>query len=351
MKIADRYVLNEMLWPFFGGLLAFVVMITGHMLFQTVEVMVEHRVTLATVAKYLSYQVPLALALALPVSTLLATGLGLNRLAADSEILAMRAGGMGRFRMLLPGLALGLAATIASVLLYYNLVPWSQARAEELIREVAFSRRALVVRSGKFVDAGRGWHFFVHDTTDDRLSDVRVFHQQSDYPMLFSARSARLSENALHIDRASFYLLNPQGNMTWGEQAGIDISLAEIGRAFSPQVSELGSMSLSELLAEAKRSEHKGDRTRQYLVEVQWRLALSFSCLVFALLSGGVVESFGHTQSLVGLLATLLTVFVYYVLMLWSRMLAEAAVLPVSGVWLLNIVIAVVAVIVLWRKR
>jgi lipopolysaccharide export LptBFGC system permease protein LptF len=155
----------------------------------------------------------------------------------------------------------------------------------------------------------------------------------------------------LQIDRASFYLLTPQGDMTWGEQNGIDISLSEIGRAFSPKTGELASLTLTELLTEAREKEQKGDGARQYLVELQWRLALSFSCLVFALLSGGVVEWFGHTQGLVGLLATLLTVFVYYVLMLWSRMLAEAAVLPVSGVWLLNIVIAVVAVIALWRQK
>ncbi len=353
MKLVDRYLLSEMVWPFFGGLFAFVVMITGHMLFQTVEVMVEHRVSFATVAEYLGYQVPLAMALALPVSTLLATALGLNRLASDSEILAMRAGGLGSFRLLAPAVLIGIFATFMSLFLYYNLVPWSQTEAEKLIKEIAFSRRALVVRSGKFVDAGQGWHFFVHGTDPDsgNLRDVRVLYQRSDFPMLFAAKTAQLTDTLMQIEQASFYSLTPSGDMTWGEQAGIDISLAGVGRAFAPHANDLTGMSLSRLLEGAREEEQGSEKQRQYFIEVQWRLALSFSCLVFALLAGCVVEAFGHTQSLVGLLATLLTVFIYYVLMLWSRMLAEAGVLPIYGVWSLNILIAAVAIITLWRRK
>ena len=90
---------------------------------------------------------------------------------------------------------------------------------------------------------------------------------------------------------------------------------------------------------------------RQYLVEFDKRMALAFSCLLFALLAGPIVGAFGHTQSLVGLLATLLIVFVYYVVMLWLQMLAEAAILPTFGVWFLNVIVALIALGLLWRQR
>jgi len=355
MRIADRYLLREMAWPFFGGLLAFVVMITGHMLFQAVEVMVDYRVPLQQVLRYLGYQVPSAAVLALPVSTLLAVGLSTNRLAADSELLAMRTAGMSRIRLMVPGLYLGLLATVLSLGLYHHAVPWAEGRADELIKEIAFGRRALLVRPGQFVNAGQGVVFLVddNDPASGALSNIRVFYSQPDgFPILFSARAGRLHDAILEIDRAVFYALTPKDDPTWGEVSDISISLAEVSRAFLPTSNRLQAMSLSELRAETRRiREQDMEGWRQYLVEFDWRLALAASCTIFALLAGPIVGSLGHTQSLVGLLATLLIVFVYYVLMLWMRMLADAAVLPPEGVWLVNVLVVLIALGLLWRQK
>ncbi len=355
MKIADRYVLREMLWPFFGGLLSFVVMITGHMLFQAVEVMVEHRIPLRDVLQYLWYQVPTATVLALPVSTLLAVGLGVNRLASDRELLAMRVAGMSRWRLLQPGLYLGLLASLMSLALYHSIVPRAEASADVLIRKIAFSRRSLLVRPGQFVDAGHGVTFLVDETAGDgtTLNNIHVFYYQPDgFPIVFSAGSGRLENDDIHIDRAAFYTLTPNDDLTWGEVSDVNINLAEVGTALSPKSDKLQAMTFGQLRSEARRLEEQGaEGYRQYSVEFDWRMALAASCLVFALIAGPVVGALGHTQSLVGLLVTLLVVFVYYVLMLWLRMLAQAAVLPSSGVWLLNILLVLMGLVLLWRQR
>ncbi len=356
MKIADRYLLREMLWPFFGGLLAFIVMVTGHMLFQAVEVMVEHRVALRDVLRYLLYQVPTAAVLALPVSTLLAVGLGTNRLAADNELLAMRSAGISRFRLVLPGLYLGLLATGLSIALYHSIVPWAEGRGDVLIREIALSRRALLVRPGQFVNAGHGWVFLVDDTDPDAgaLKYVRVFdHDQPDgFPVLFVAKSGRLDDTSIHFDRPMFYAITPTDEPTTGDASKGLVNLAEVSATLSPKSSKLQAMTFNQLLAEADRIQEQGmSGYRQYIVEFDKRMALAFSCLLFALLAGPIVGAFGHTQSLVGLLATLLIVFVYYVVMLWLQMLAEAAILPTFGVWFLNVLVALIALGLLWRQR
>lgn len=355
MKIADRYLLKEMLWPFVGGLVAFVVMISGHMLFQAVEVMVDHRVPFAAVLRYVAYQVPMAAAMALPVSTLLAVGLGINRLASDSELLALRVAGFSRRRLLLPGICIGAVATLMSLLLYDSVAPWAEERADVLIRNIAFGRRALLVRPGEFVKPGHGVTFLVAETSaaGSELGHARIFYDMPDgFPLLYSAASARFSDDTIFIDYGAFYHLTPKDDLTWGNISGLGIPLADVGTAISGGSHRIEAMSFRALLDEAaERREQDISGSRQYIVQLYWRVAFATSCLFFALIAGPIVGAFGRSQSLVGLLATLLIVFIYYVLMLWLRMLVNAETLPACGVYFLNLFIGLIALVSIWRQK
>jgi len=101
-KLIDRYLTREILGPFGVALLTFVVLITGHILFTVVQVIVEHGVPLPNIAKFLALQVPRAVVLALPISTLLGCSLGLNRLASEQELTALRAAGTSLPRIMRP---------------------------------------------------------------------------------------------------------------------------------------------------------------------------------------------------------------------------------------------------------
>lgn len=255
----------------------------------------------------------------------------------------------------MPGIYLGLLASLMSLGLYHKIVPWAEGRGDMLIREIAYSQRALAVRPQKFIDAGHGVTFFVEDVEaeTDTLNNIRVFYDQPDgFPLLFSANKASLQGGQLEIKRGTFYSLSPEDDLTWGDVSATNINLAEVASVAIQESHKLQAMTLSELVVEAhKRSEQGSTGYRQYSVEFNWRLALSASCLAFALLAGLLAGAVGHSQNLVGLLVTLLTTFVYYVIMLWLRMLAESGTLPTYGVWSLNGLIIFVSLIFLWRRR
>ena len=80
----------------------------GHFLFGIIRTVVERGVPLWAVLQFIWYQLPNALALALPVSMLLASALAMHRLARDSELTAIRAAGIGWTRLLAPVWAIGL---------------------------------------------------------------------------------------------------------------------------------------------------------------------------------------------------------------------------------------------------
>ncbi len=355
-KLIDRYVTREILGPFGVALLTFVVLITGHILFTVVQVIVEHGVPLPNISKFLALQVPRAVVLALPVSTLLACSLGLNRLASEQELTALRTAGTSLPRIMRPVLLLGVVAVVAAFTISEYVVPWANGEAKRMLHQIALSQRTLVFRPGKFTEASPNIHFYVEqvDRRQNLLKGVYFFvNQQGDFPVLFQAQQARFAPRVLQATDARFYHLSKNGDLTWATMTSADINVGSLLSGTPPQFSSAETMRFGELIEKRRQREQQnaGDG-RRFAVEIHWRIALAFSCLVFALLAGAITQYFSTSQQLAGVLITLLVVFVYYVLMLWLRMLGNAGSLPpaVSG-WLLNGIIVAASLVTIWRQR
>src|SRR5262249_21774225 len=92
--------------------------------------------------------------------------------------------------------------------------------------------------------------------------------------------------------------------------------------------------------------------SREWLGEIHKRLALPAACLVFALLGVGFGISNVRTGRSFGLLLGLAITLAYYLMALWGQHSAMAGTLPVwLGIWLANIVLALVGMAVLIGQR
>ncbi len=352
MRIVDRYILSEALRPFLMALLAFIVLITGHMLFRVVEVIVQHGVPLPSVLRFVALQVPNATVMALPVSVLLACSLAVNRLASDNEFAAIRAGGVGYARVVLPLWLLGLLAAGVCLGLIENVVPWSRAQADQLVRDMVLRRQSLAFQPGKFTDTGQGIHLYVGARSPERgeLGDLLIFQAQPvGFPILFTADRAVFHGDKLYPMGTRFFMVNEKGEMTWGRAGSVDIDLRHLAQAATglPGSTGIAEMPLAELIRERnKREQISPGAGRSYAVELHSRLALVASCLIFAMLAGPVTLRFARGQSLVGILATMIIVFAYYLIMIWTRTLGEAGALPPAvAAWGQNVLLAILAVL------
>ena len=357
MRIVDRYVFSEALGPFLVALGAFIVLITGHMLFQVVEVIVEHGVPLPSVLRFVVLQVPGAAVMALPMSMLMGACLAVNRLASDQEITAMRAGGASLMRAMLPIWLVGVVATLATFAVNEGLVPRCRAEAERLVREMVLRRQSLAFEPGRFTDTGEGIHFYVGGRGPRRgeLSDVLIFHQQGGgFPLLITADRAVFRGDHLYPVRPRTYVFDPEQGLSVLASGGADVNLSQVARAASSTGSYgISNLPLGELLAQRAQSERDAPGAgRSYSVELHSRLAMVASCLIFALLAGPVTLRFAAGQSLVGVMLALIIAFGYFLVMLWTRTMGEAGTLPVVlAAWTQNAVLAAIALIGLWRLR
>src|ERR1051325_9691705 len=95
MRILTRYILREITYHALIGAGVFTFVLLPQSLARILELVVRNSAPLPSVAELFFYTVPGALTYTIPMGVLIGILIGLSRLAADSEITAMRASGIG----------------------------------------------------------------------------------------------------------------------------------------------------------------------------------------------------------------------------------------------------------------
>src|SRR3954471_18396670 len=95
MRILTRYILREVTAHALIGVAIFTFVLFTRDLGHILELVVRASAPLPSVLEIFSFTIPLAFTYTLPMSVLVGILIGLSRLAADSEITAMRASGLG----------------------------------------------------------------------------------------------------------------------------------------------------------------------------------------------------------------------------------------------------------------
>jgi len=134
-KTLARYIVSEILPPFFVGLLAFTFVLLIARILKLIELVVTRGVPLLQIGKLLSLILPTFLELTVPMAFLLAILLALGRLSHDHEILALKASGVGPYQILWP-IAI-LAVIIAAITLCLTL--FARPAANQALRKELYS--------------------------------------------------------------------------------------------------------------------------------------------------------------------------------------------------------------------
>src|SRR6201984_2732463 len=114
MRILDRYIVREIFRHAFLGLIVFTFVLFVPQLVRLMELLVRHSGSGAQIARLFLYVVPGVLIFTIPMAVLVGVLLGLGRMSADSDIIALTALGISRQRMLVPLAALALRRAIAT---------------------------------------------------------------------------------------------------------------------------------------------------------------------------------------------------------------------------------------------
>lgn len=173
MTRIDKYILSQFLGllGFFGLVLVSVYWINRAV--RLFEQLIQDGQTALVVLEFTVLTLPLAISLVLPVAAFAAAAYGTNRMASESELVAMQAAGMSPWRLARPVLVFGLLVALMVAVLVHGLVPLARSRLADRQADVAENVTARFLRAGQFQYPGDGLTLFIRDIdADGRLLDL-----------------------------------------------------------------------------------------------------------------------------------------------------------------------------------
>src|SRR4028118_1039716 len=132
-RLIERYIITAIL-PYFGlSLLLLTFVLLAQQAGRFVEILGSADPSLDAVADIVLGLIPNILIFTLPMSVLVGTATGLSKLGSDSELIAMRAAGVGTWRFVSPVLLLGIVFTLLTLYMGFEVAP----SATHLMRQAA----------------------------------------------------------------------------------------------------------------------------------------------------------------------------------------------------------------------
>jgi LPS export ABC transporter permease LptF/LPS export ABC transporter permease LptG len=362
LKILDRYLVRAILPPMLVALvgLTFVLMMPPILL--NAERLIAKGVPWTIILRVLLTLVPQALGLTIPMALLYGILLGLGRLSADREFVALQACGVSVFRVFRP---IALVAVLACGATAYNMIV-ALPDANQRFREITYN----IVASGAETDI-KPRVFFT--SFPNRVLYVRDIQPETGWRDVFLADATDPSNTTVFVAKTGRMVID-RGKRTLelvlenGTQHTTTRDEPEkyVADAFESTVLTIDPESIFPRTQIVKGDNEKtiaelretvDDNTRHHLPSnsqlytIQQKFSLPVACLVLALIGVALGASNSKDGKLAGFALGTGVVFVYYIILYSARAGAFAGRLPAGlAPWLVNLVLgAVGAGLVIWR--
>jgi lipopolysaccharide export system permease protein len=337
MTLLDRLLLREIAIPHAVGLLAILQLLVILQLLQLNEIVFTSAVTPGDLLRVTAALAPHFLVSAVPLAFMLGVQLGLGRLAADQEVLALSAAGTHPLRFYRVPVALGLVLALAVAGLTRWAEPWGLQQLNRVLNDVIKRNLQSGLEPGIFNDGLPRFMIYVASEDPAETSAFATWHgvliedEVGDgAPLLALAELGRIEDAggdalALRLFRGELHRMEPKGETVARFHEGrfligVQESVAHKNR-FARNEAALSIEMMRDRIAELeqRRDFRQAARLR---VEIVRRWAVPLACVAFAFLGVplAVVSRGGRASAY---LITLGTFVGFYALSRFGVALAE----------------------------
>jgi LPS export ABC transporter permease LptG/LPS export ABC transporter permease LptF len=362
MRILDRYIFKEILFPFLIALVAltFVAFLAfSREIGWLLELIIRQSATPRDVWAITAAYIPNVLTFTIPMAVLVGILTGFGRMSSDSEAIAFRATGISMVRLLVPVFALGLLTFAANLAMTVWIAPQMTARLRDLQYEFVAKQVSLEVKPRIFNESLTGFVLYVQNVAHEGLNWQGILladMRQPDQVSVTFARSGAVTKDderrifALTLTEGGTHVVSPRSPNRYTpssfEQTTISVPMPEAPPKQDRIV--ISEMSTANLWNEIKAR----TATHEQHVEFHRRLALPFACLVFALAGLPLGVSTTRGSKSMGLILSLILMLIYYLAFIGgTRVAGNAQFSPLLGAWLPNLAFAILGIVLITRSN
>ena len=353
-RILFRYLVSEILPPFFVGLLAFTfILLIGRMV-KLIELVVTRGVPLLQIAKLFSLILPTFLEMTVPMAFLLAILLGLGRMSNDQELLAMKASGVSPTQILWPVSAIALIIALATLALTLFVRPAANFALKKELYNIAKSRIGTALKEKVFNDdfpkiliyveeiippGNTAQGVLIVDNRDKTREDIilgKVARITSDEES--NSLGLRLFDGSIYEREKS----RPGFSQTRFNIYDFRLDLDELVGPVRERESGPKEMPLVDLLQAINAKQSRGADAIAEKMELHQRISFGFVPLIFCLLgvSLTLLPRASRANRSWGFMLCIFWLMAYYALLSLGKALGDKSILhPVPALWLPNVIV------------
>lgn len=358
MRILDRYIVREIFRHAFLGLLVFTFVFFVPQLVRLMELLVRHSGSSGQLIKLFLCLFPGVLTFTVPMAILVGVLLGLGRMSADSEIIALTALGIGRRRILVPVGVLALTGVLVTALMTLWAGPLALATFRSIEADLIANQVSFQVQPRVFDERFPKTVLYVND----------VNASGTKWHGVFLAEAGDQNSSQLTLAEEAIVIAEPQqGKLELHLQGGAThefnrtdpnhYSVTQFGQSDLP-------IEVTGLLPTKQRSVSNQERSldalwsdktstwREARVELNRRVAFPFACVFFALVAVPLGSQPRRGGRAAGTLLAVLLIASYYLLFVFGANLARQGAVPVPiGIWVANLALGILSIVLLPRME
>jgi lipopolysaccharide export system permease protein len=354
----DRYVIRNFLQPYLYCIIGFLSIWLIFDISDNSATILEGHVSLAEVGRFYFSQLPQVLVILLPVALLLALLFCLGKMSRANEIVSMLTAGISVPRVLLPLMVLGLLTTGLVLALNYSLAPHAELSRKIFFDNLNRGGPKQVRISGQIFrnrTNNRTWFIAHFQPNSNKFEGVQVIQQDEHDNIVknYLATTANYdpATKVWHFELTKIVQYDAAGNITHEEllptlaipgwtETPYRLSSANVRAEF------LGVPELREYLR--FNSDFPETLLAPFHTQLQYRLALPWTCLVVVFMAAPLGIGFSRRGILAGVAIAIVLVFSMNFLIHLFLALGEGdRISPLVAAWMPNVLFAAVGLYLL----
>lgn len=360
-----RYIFRELLSPFTLNLLFFTLVFLLTEILEITDMIVNYKIGLVTVLRFLSYSMPFFLLFIIPMSVMMAVLLTFLKLSSDNEIIALNACGVSLYQLMPPVVAFCVCGCLVTGVMAIEGVPWGRLAMKYLTIEVARSHIDIGLKERTFNTSFKGVVMYVNriDPRNKELIDVFIQDERTaDTAITVVAPRGKMAADPENL-KFQLRLFDGTINQVSLERRtantirfdvydiSLDMEKALTGMKRQPKDGD--EMRLSELRQNIRAAEAAGNKDRRYydhLIEYHKKFSIPFACVSLGILAVPLGIQSKRARRSYGLALGIVLFLSYYLMLSAGIAFGETGRYPPAiGLWVPNIVTGLIGLYLLAR--
>jgi len=344
MRLLDKYIMREVGIFVLVGILGFAILIIGNNFYALSDLIFAKRIRFMDLIYITLLDTPATMVLSLPVATLFGVMLSIGRLGMDSEIIAMRTGGISLTRIILPVMIISLFFSGVTYMLDERLVPIA-SRNSEIIKEENIKGGQFHIKSNVFFRSSDDTIISVnkYNMKDKTLSKAIVWQYDKDrFIHIYTAFSGKFDGDYVVLESANHHIFD--GNqesrpLVYKENLPeAKIYFPEVLQEVHDDKTSASNLAAGDIAEQISHLEESGQDTSVARTNLAYKYATPIACTIFSFVGFMFSVINPRRERYSGVFMALVLIFIYYIMQTVFKSLGEKGLVspPEFAAWATN---------------